>query len=138
MPLDQRLHGKNGRIQADPAGGAALITLGDLNKWTLDMGTDRVEVTAFGDTNKRRVSGLPDYSGDLGGWWNALASSSPAYFAMVLAGVPITLRLIPNILDPTVYFQGLANVDGGISVDSGGAISTKGKWDAAGNWVIKP
>lgn len=136
MPLDQRLHGKNGRIQMDPAGGSALVTLGDLNSWSLDMSTDRVDVTAFGDTNKRRVAGLPDYTGDLGGWWNAVASSSPAYFAAVLAGIPITLRLIPNILDPTTYFQGLANVDGGVNVSATGAISTKGKWDAAGNWTI--
>jgi hypothetical protein len=138
MPVDQRLHGKNGRIQMDPLGGVALVTLGDLNSWTLDMSTDRVEVTAFGDTNKRRVAGLPDYAGALGGFWNALASSSPAYFAAVLAGIPVTLRLIPNTLDPTVYFQGLANVDGGVNVSSTGAISTSGKWDAAGNWTIKP
>lgn len=136
MPLDQRLHGKNGRIQMDAAGGSTLITLGDMDNWSLDMSTDRVEVTAFGDTNKRRVSGLPDYNGNLGGWWNAVASSSPAYFAAVLAGTPVTLRLIPNILDPTTYFQGLANVDGGVNVDAKGAISTKGKWDAAANWTI--
>jgi len=138
MPVDQRLHGKNGRIQMDPAGGSSLVTLGDLNAWSLDMATDRVEVTAFGDTNKHRVAGLPDYSGTLGGWWNAVASSSPAYFAAVLAGLPVTLRLIQNILDPTVYFQGLANVDGSVNVSATGAISTSGKWDAAGNWAIAP
>jgi hypothetical protein len=136
MPVDQRLHGKNGQIKMDPAGGSALIIMGDLNAWSLDMATDRVEVTAFGDTNKRRVAGLPDYSGDLGGWWNAVASSSPVYFAAVLAGTPVTLRLVPNKLDPTTYFQGLANVDGGVNVSATGAVSTKGKWDAAGNWVI--
>lgn len=136
MALDQRLHGKNGRIQMDAAGGSSLVTLGDLNAWTLDMSTDRVEVTAFGDTNKRRVSGLPDFSGGLGGWWNAVASSSPAYFAAVLAGTPVTLRLIPNTNDATVYFQGLANVDGGVNVSATGAISTAGKWDAAGNWTL--
>jgi hypothetical protein len=138
MAVDSRLHGKNGQIQADPAGGSTLVILGDLNGWSLDMGTDRKDVTAFGDTNKRKVMGLPDFTGGLKGWWNAIASSSPLYFAMVLAGLPITLRLVPNKLDPTTYFQGLANVDGGVDVSSDGAISTKGKWDAAGNWVIKP
>ena len=136
MPLDQRLHGKNGRIQMDPLGGSALVTLGDLDGWSLDMSTDRVDVTAFGDTNKRRVAGLPDFTGDLSGFWNAVASSSPKFFAAVLAGVPVTLRLIPNTLDPTTYFQGLANVDGGVNVSAKGAITTKGKWDAAGNWTI--
>jgi hypothetical protein len=138
MPLDQRLHGKNGQIQMDPAGGSTLVTLGDMNAWTLDMATDRVEVTAFGDTNKRRVSGLPDFAGTLSSWWNAVATSSPKYFAAVLAGTPVTLRLVPNTADPTVYFQGLANVDGSVNVSATGAISSSGKWDAAGNWAIAP
>jgi hypothetical protein len=138
MPLDQRLHGKAGRIQMDPAGGSSVVTLGDLNAWTLDMATDRVEVTAFGDTNKRRVAGLPDFSGTISGWWNAVTSSSPFYFAAVLAGTPVTLRLIPNTADATVYFQGLANVDGSVNVSATGAVSTSGKWDAAGNWTINP
>lgn len=136
MPLDSRLHGKTGRVQMDPAGGSTLVTVGDLNTWSLDMSTQRVEVAAFGDTNIRRVAGLPDFSGDLGGWWNAVASSSPLYFAAVLAGTPVTLKLIPNTNDPTTYFQGLANVDGGVSVSATGAISMKGKWDAASNWTI--
>lgn len=138
MPLDQRLHGKKGSVQMDPAGGSALVTLTDLDAWTLDMSTAREVVTAFGDTNVRRVAGLPDFSGTLSGWWNAVASSSPAYFAAVLAGTPVTLRLIPNTADPTVYFQGLANVDGGVNVSAAGAIKTAGKWDAAGNWAIAP
>ena len=138
MPLDQRLHGKNGRIQMDPAGGSSLVTLTDLDGWTLDMSTARDVVTAFGDTNVRRVSGLPDFSGALSGWWNAVASSSPAYFAAVLAGTPVTLRLIQNTLDATVYFQGLANIDGSVNVSATAPIKTAGKWDAAGNWTMAP
>lgn len=138
MPLDQRLHGKNGQVKIDVLGGSSLVTLGDVAGWTLDMATSRAVVTAFGDTNVRRVAGLPDFSGDLTSWWNAVATSSPAYFAAVLAGTPVTLKLIPNTLDPTVYFQGLANVDGGINVSATGAISSKGKWDAAGNWLMAP
>lgn len=138
MPISSRLHGKNGRVQMDAAGGSSLVTLGDMNGWTLDMGTSREVVTAFGDTNVVRVAGLPDFSGGLSSWWNAVASSSPAYFAAVLAGTPVTLRLIPNVLDPTVYFQGLANVDGSVNVSATGSISSTGKWDAAGNWTMAP
>jgi hypothetical protein len=138
MPIDSRLHGKAGQVQMDPAGGATLVTLADTNSWTLDLATDRVDVTAFQDTNKRRVSGLPDFSGTLGLWWNAVATSSPRYFAAVLAGTPVTLRLVPNTADPTVYFQGLANVDGSVNVSATGAISSSGKWDAANNWTLNP
>ena len=138
MPLDQRLHGKNGQVKIDVLGGSSLVTLGDVAQRSLDMATAREVVTAFGDTNVRRVAGLPDFSGTLKSWWNAVATSSPAYFAAVLAGTPVKLRLIPNTLDPTVYFEGLANVDGGLDVSATGAISSSGKWDAAGNWLIAP
>lgn len=132
--LNQRLHGKNGQVKMDPAGGGALVVVADLNAWSLDMSTDRTEVTCFGDTNKRRVSGLPDFQGNLGGQWNA--ATSPTYFNAVLAGIPVTLRLIPNSTDAGVYFNGLANVDGSISVDAKGDVKFTGKWDAAGNWTM--
>jgi hypothetical protein len=138
MPVDQRIHGKRGQILMDPAGGGAPVALADMNEWSLDMSTDRVDVTAFQDTNKRRVAGLPDFAGTIGGWWNAVATSSPVFFAAVLAGTPVTLRLVPDTNDATSYFQGLANVDGGLSVSATGAVATKGKWDAAGNWDMNP
>lgn len=138
MPLDQRLHGKNGQVKMDPTGGSSPVTLADTSAWSLDMATGREVVTAFGDTNVRRVAGLPDFSGALSLWWNAVATSSPVYFAAVLAGIPVFLRLIPNTLDPTVYVDGLANVDGSINVSATGAISSAGKWDAAGNWTLHP
>jgi hypothetical protein len=134
MAINQRLHGKNGQIKIDTAGGVALVTLADASKWSLDMTTDRVIVTAFSDTNQRRASGLPDFSGSLEGRWNA--ATSPTYFAAVLAGNPVTLRLIENSLDAGVYHQGLANIDGNITVDFNGAINWTGKWDAAGNWAM--
>jgi hypothetical protein len=136
MALDERLHGKNGSVKMDPAGGSALVTVADLSSWSLDMSKDRVDVTGFGDTNKRKVVGLPDFSGNLGGFWNA--ASSPTLFAVILGSVAATLQLIPNTLDPTYYFQGLANIDGTVSVDSKGAVTFSGKWDAANNWLMAP
>lgn len=136
MPIDNRIHGKAGQVKMDPAGGSSPVVVADLSSWTLDMSTDRVITTAFGDLNKRRVAGLPDFAGTLAGWWNA--ATSPAYFAAVLAGTPVTLNLIPNSNDPTVYFSGLANIDGSINVSATGAVAVAGKFDAAGNWAIHP
>lgn len=136
MPLNQRLHGKFGQVSMDTAGGSAYVVVANLNTWTLDLATDRVEVTAFGDTNKQRVSGLPDFSGTIGGWWNA--STSPTYFTAVLAGTPVGLKLVPNTNDSTVFFSGLANVDGSVNVSATGAVSMTGKWDAASNWTMAP
>jgi hypothetical protein len=131
-----RKHGKNGRIMMDPTGGTAVVTVADLNAWTLDMSKDRVEVTAFEDTNKIRVQGLPEFSGTFGGWWNS--ATSPALFAAILGDIPVFLNLIPDKTEPTYFFRGLANLDGSINVSSGGGISISGKWDAAGNWTMAP
>lgn len=131
-----RIHGKNGQVKMDPTGGSTTVVVADLNAWTLDLAKDRVEVTAFGDTSKRRVAGLPDYSGTLGGWWNHL--TSPALFQVILGDVAPMLELIPNSLEPTFLFTGLANVDGSINVSATGAVSISGKWDAADNWTMEP
>src|SRR5262245_58781021 len=133
-----RIHGKHGQIKMDPTGigGATLVIVADMNEWTLDMSKDRVEVTAFGDTNKQRVAGLPDYSGTLAGWWNS--ASSPTFFDAVLGDVAVMLDLIPDSTEPTYLFEGKANLDGSVNVSATGAVSISGKWDAAGNWVMKP
>lgn len=137
MPLNQRIHGKNGQVYMDADGASpfSYTLLTDLSKWTLDMTTDRVDVTAFGDTNKVRVAGLPDYSGTIAGFWNAGAVQ---YVDAVLAGIPVQLKLVPNSADSTVFYAGLANVDGAIDVDVNGAVTISGSWDAAGNWTLVP
>ena len=133
-----RIHGKNGQVKIDttPASPVSPVVVADLNEFTLDMSMDRVDVTAFGDTNKQRVTGLPDFSGTLGGFWNS--ASSPGFFAIVLSAAAVWLRLIPNSVEPTYYFEGLANIDGSLNVSATGAVTISGKWDAAGNWDMLP
>jgi hypothetical protein len=131
-----RIHGKNGQVLMDETGGSPYTptALGDMDAFTLDMTTDRAEVTAFGDTNKQRVMGLPDFSGTLGFLWNS--QSSPRFFGVVLGGEPAFLRLVPNRLESAFNFQGLANIDGSINVNAKGEVRGTGKWDAAGNWEM--
>jgi hypothetical protein len=140
-----RIHGKSGKVLMDlggspgsPVGGApyAPVEVADISGFTLNMSTDRVEVTAFGDTNKQRVAGLPDFSGDISGFWNS--ASGPAFFGVVLGGQPVFLRLMPNRNEPTYYFEGLANLDGTLEVPVNGAATITGTWDAAGNWTMNP
>jgi hypothetical protein len=133
-----RIHGKNGQLMIDTTPGSpnTPIPLADLNDFTLDLGTQRVEVTCFGDTNIRRVTGLPDFSGTIGGFWNS--ASSPSLFKVILSTLPAWLRLLPDSTAPTYFFEGLANIDGGIKVSATGAVSFSGKWDAADNWTMKP
>lgn len=131
-----RIHGKNGQVKMDPAGGSSVVTVADINGWTIDMSKDRVDVTSFGDTNKQKVVGLPDFSGTINFRWST--ASSPTLFAVILGSVAPFLHLIPNILEPTYLFKGLAYLDGSLSVDSNGAVTGACKWDAAGNWLMMP
>lgn len=133
-----RIHGKGGQVKMDPAGGdgTAAAAVADINAFTIDMTTEKVPVPACGDSNVEYVTGLPDYKGTLSGWWNSL--TTPAIFEVVLGTVAPFLILIPNRLEPTYLFQGLAWLDGSIDVSATGAVSFKGNWVAAGPWVMEP
>lgn len=111
---------------------SAIAIVESLNSWSYSAKRDRVDVTCFGDHNKRKVLGLPDISGALAGFFN---SASPTLFDVADATTPALLRLIPNKLEPTHYWQGLAYADASIKVDAKGAVSVDGTWDAAGDWA---
>lgn len=132
-----RIHGSRGQVKMDPTGGSTVVTVASLNEWSLDMGKDRVDVTCFGDTNKQKVTGLPDYSGTFGGFWDATTTPG-AVFDVILGSVAPFIHLIPDTLAPTFLFKGLANLDGNIKVSATGAVTIGGKFDAAGNWVMEP
>lgn len=134
MAATDRLHGKGGQVKMDPAGGASVVTVASLNKWDLDMSTDKENVTAFGDTNKVYVQGLPDLKGTYGGWYDP--ADGLVIFDVISGTVAPTLQLFPNIATPLVLFEGRAFLDGKITVDSNGAISIGGSFVAAGPWTL--
>jgi hypothetical protein len=120
----------------DPAGGSSLATLADIHGWSLNAEKEKVKATAFGDTNHVKVVGLPDFSGNIKGRY--ARDSTPALFAAVLGSTPVTLRLIEDSQQLTYYHQGLAHLDGTITVDHDGVVDFNGSWDAAGNWTQNP
>jgi len=120
----------------DPTGGSTPVRVSSVDAWDLDLAKDRVDVTCFQDTNKQTVSGLPSYSGSLSGVWDA--STTPAeVFDVIFGSVPAFLKLVPDTLDAAVFFAGLANLDGAISVSAKGAVTWSGKFDAAGPWSME-
>src|SRR4030095_486164 len=121
MPVLRR-HGMHGEIFMDPAGVIPVTgtLLASMNGWTLDMARDKVDVTAFGDTNKIYVQGFMDIKGTLKGWWEALASRP--LFDVAMGDIPCGLKLIPSSLDATAFYSGLAYLDTSIEVTSDGAV----------------
>lgn len=132
MP-SQREHGRNGVVYfgITQTGGASdtAVPVAFLSDWTVNKVTDKVDVTAMGDSNKTYVAGLPDASGDFNGWYDYF---TPQTYKAAGDGIPRNFYLYPNSNNPTDYFYGIILADfsaaGGVSA----AVSVKSTWNAAG------
>lgn len=110
-------------------GTAAIVGIGE---WSLDMGQDVPEVTAFGDTWKQFLAGLREYSGSFSGKSDTDSSVATIRNAM-LGGSAITLRLYDAAA--TYYNCGTVLLSGGnptISIDGVGEDS----WDFQGSGAL--
>jgi hypothetical protein len=133
-----RIHGAHGQIGLDRTAATTTptyITVGSMNKWTLNMARDRVDVTAFGDTTKVYVQGLADVKGTLGGWFD---TDDLEYLYAALAGTKVGLKLTPTDEIATIFFSGLAFIDGSVDVAANGAVSVSGSFAGAGPWTLQP
>src|SRR5678815_365084 len=106
-----------------------------LSAWTLDMSTDKVEVTAFQDPNKTYVQGLRDIKGTISGFWD---SADDSLFDASESADGMKLYLYPASTAPTIYFYGPAFIDASINVSSTGAVTVTGNFVASGAWSRKP
>ncbi len=130
-----RYHGNKGVVYLSTTGtGAATATVA-LSAWSLNKSTDKVDVTAFGDTNKTYVQGLPDISGELSGFFD---SANDALFDGAESADGVVMYLYPSSTVPTVYHYGPAWLDASIDVSVSGAVSVKGSFSANGAWGRKP
>lgn len=128
-------HGRGGvaYIAGTAAGAASLVA--SLTQWTLDMATDRVDVTAFGDLNKTYVQGLKDIKGNISGFWN---DTENKIFTAADETAGVRMYLYPNSTAPTVYWYGLAWIDYSLDVSVSDAAKMSGTFAAAASWGRKP
>jgi hypothetical protein len=125
-----RYHGRNGRIYlgiaSDTASAEPVPYLAD---WSINFATDKVEVTAMGDSNKVYVAGLPDASGEFSGFHDDATAQT---YTAAVDGLARKFYLYPNATASTVkYFFGTIlpdfSVNGGVS----GAVQITSSWNAA-------
>lgn len=129
-----RYHGKNGLVYGSTTGTGVAAPFVSLSNWTLDMSTDKAEVTAFGDPNKQYVQGLKDLKGTLSGFWD---TTSDALFDAADSADGVKLYLYPASTAIAKYFYGPAFLDASISTPSGGPVTIAGNFVAAGAWGRK-
>lgn len=99
-----------------------------LRSWSVSFATDRVEVTAFGDTNRVYVAGLPDASGDYAGYWD---SASAQMYTAATDGLARKFYLYMTTDINTEYYYGTAFFDFSQTQAVDGAVEISGSWQAA-------
>ena len=126
-----RYHGRKGVVYMSATGSAAAVLVIGMRSWTINMPTDKVEVTAFADSNKQYVQGLPDVTGDLAGWWD---DTSDALYDSSRSADGVKMYLYPSSDAPTKYWYGPAWVDFSISVANDAGVEITGSFAANGAW----
>lgn len=123
--------GRKGVVYLSTTGAGAATNVVSLNKWTLNRGTAKIEVTSFGDLNKTYVQGLPDIQGAISGFWNDTESKP---FTAASSSDGCRMYLYPSADIAAKYWYGPAWLD--VSVDTGvsGAVTVSGSFAANGSW----
>lgn len=130
-----RYHAKNARIYMSTSGTGVAAPLLGAAAWTLNKATDRVEVTAFGDSNKQYVQGFADISGDFTVVWD---DTDDTAFDAAESADGCRIYLYPSTLVSTIYHYGPAWVDVSHSAAVDGRVEVTGSFAANGNWGRKP
>lgn len=128
-----RYHGKKGVLYLSTDGTEAATNVGGLTRWSIDMSTDRVDVTAMGDTNKQSVIGLANATATVSFWWednidhifDAAGVASGSFF-----------YLYPSSDANTEYFYGDCWVDFSLEAAVDGAVGGTANLSANGAWTF--
>lgn len=123
-----REHGRFGRLYVATASGGTASPLLYASTFNVNLSTEQVEVTAFGDTSKTYVTGLPDGTIDFTGFHNNTTGSN--LVAAALDGVARAVYAYPGASN-TKYFWGTFFVSNQVSVDVGDAVKLSGQLSPA-------
>jgi hypothetical protein len=119
-------------IAIEAVTGVATNTI-KLNAWTLNRATDKFEVTAFADSNKTYVQGLPDVQGTISGFWDDTETKP---FGGAASTTGVKLYLYPDSTVATKYAYGTAWLDASIETPVGGAVTISANFAAKDSWYF--
>lgn len=109
------------------ASGAEASPVAFQAEWQINFTTQKIDVTAFGDTNKVTVGGLPAADGSFSGFYD---DSTAQTYTAATDGVARKFYLYPNI-STVQYFFGTVNPDASFGSSVSGAITISSQWEAA-------
>jgi len=132
-----RHHGRNGSVYLSVTSGTAASPCAFQASWTLNKVVNKQDVTAFGDQNLVYAAGLPDSSGDFGGFWDDATAQT---YTASTDGLSRNMYLYPDIQNsPNVYHFGTVLPDFSIDGAVAGPVNFKSTWNAASRiWQYNP
>jgi hypothetical protein len=124
--------GKQGLVYASIDGVAAPILVGACREFTIDLTTDKIDVTEFGAVNKTAVLGFPAARGTIAGFW-ASDDTTLRQAAGSVGGTIIALYPTSTLM--TKFFGGPAWLDMSLREAVDTAVTTTFNWEARGSMV---
>ena len=128
-----RIHGRRARIYLAVTSGGQAEPIPYMSSWSISFETEKSDVTAFGDNNKVYVSGLPDASGEFGGFYD---DATVQTYTAAVDGQPRRFYLYPNLSTPTQYWHGSILPDFSVNAAVDGPVEVSASWNAASE-IIK-
>lgn len=124
-----RIHGRNGRLLVGSTSGADASLISYVTNFELNQSTDKTDVTAFGDTTKTYVAGLPDAQGSFSGFFdNATAQT----YTAATDGLARRFYFYPDFTGSVgIFWWGTAFFDFSVTGDVNDAVKISGTWSAA-------
>ena len=123
-----RISGRRGRVYIGIASGAVASPLPFQASWSISFATDKSEVTAFDDSNKTYIAGLPDASGEFSGFYDDATAQT---YTAATDGQARNFYLYPNLLNTGQYFFGTVLPDFKVDSTVDDAIKVSASWNAA-------
>lgn len=123
-----RISGRRGRIYLEIASGGTAEPLPFVASWSVSFATEKIDVTAMGDTTKVYVSGIPDAQGEWSGFYDDATNQS---YTAAVDGLARKFYLYPNTSETTKYFWGTILPDLTVNSTVNGAAEMTASWAAA-------
>jgi hypothetical protein len=124
-----RVGGRFGRVYVGTTTAGLAAPVPFIGSWSIDASTDKIDVTAMGDVNKVVVPGLPDFSGEMGGFFD---DSSSVFYDAAVDGLDRAFYLYATANNTQNYWYGRIFIDASFSAAVDGAVEMTGSWAASG------
>lgn len=123
-----RIAGRNAAIYLGATTSAAASPVTFQNTWSMNFTSEKIDVTAFGESTKTYVAGIADAAGEFSGFYD---DATPQTYTAAIDGLSRRFYLYPSSLTPGQYFFGTVFADMSVNGAVAGAVEVSASWNAA-------